>query len=60
MKKFVQTCRVCHMAKGVKHNIGLYQPLPLPKKPWEDVKMNFVLSLPRIEQGNDSIYVVVD
>jgi len=62
MKKDVRhicdKCKTCRKAKSRTQPHGLYIPLPVPKEPWVDISMDFVLGLPRSKQGRDSIFVV--
>jgi hypothetical protein len=58
--KIIGHCRQCQLAKHRKQNVGLYTPLPVPDRPWQDVSMDFVLGLPRTLKKHDSIFIVVD
>jgi hypothetical protein len=58
--KFVNRCRICQHEKGKRHNTGLYQPFPIPKRHWDAIRMDFVLGLTRTQRGCDSIFLVVD
>jgi hypothetical protein len=60
VKIFVDRCRICQHSKGKRQNAGFYQLFPIPEKPWDAVNMDFILGLPRIQRGFDSIFVVVD
>ena len=50
-QKFVKSCGVCQVAKGVSQNNGLYTPITIPKKPFTNISMDFVLGLPKTVRG---------
>ena len=53
-------CDVCQRNKGeISHLAGLLQPLPIPKRKWESISMDFIIELPMV-QGKDCIFVIVD
>jgi hypothetical protein len=60
MECYVSRCTTYNKDKPRLNPHGLYIPLPVPRVPWEDISMDFVLGLPRTKRGRDSIFVVVD
>jgi len=57
---FYDKCIARRKAKSKVQPHGLYTPLPIPYKPWVDISMDFILGLPKISKGMDSIFVIVD
>ena len=53
-------CITCRQTKSRVKPHGLYTPLLAPEQPWIDISMDFVLGLPRSQNGKDNIFVVVD
>jgi hypothetical protein len=43
-----------------KRPAGLLQPLEIATWKWDDISMDFIVSLSRTQKGNDSIWVIVD
>jgi hypothetical protein len=46
VERLVRRCATCHKAKSKLKPYGLYTPLPIANKPWEDISVDFVLGLP--------------
>uniref|UniRef100_A0A4W6E7Z3 Gypsy retrotransposon integrase-like protein 1 n=1 Tax=Lates calcarifer TaxID=8187 RepID=A0A4W6E7Z3_LATCA len=58
--EFVAACPVCSSNKTSRQPPhGLLHPLPVPKRPWSDISMDFVTGLPPSE-GNTTILTIVD
>lgn len=56
----MRECDVCQRHKA-EHTApaGLFQPLPVPSRIWEDISMDFIDGLPK-SNGKTTIFVVVD
>jgi transposase InsO family protein len=64
VKMHVRTCEVCQRTKTKRHKpYGELAPLPVPNRPWQELTMDFITSLPPSKwRGRtfDSILVIVD
>lgn len=57
---FVSECQTCQQAKPDRSKLlGLIQPLPVPKRAWKVLSLDFVEGLP-LSNGYNCILVVVD
>ncbi|KAL0157255.1 hypothetical protein M9458_048501, partial [Cirrhinus mrigala] len=57
---FIKQCVTCNTSK-TSHQLpaGLLQPLPIPKRPWSHIALDFVTDLPP-SQGHTTILSVID
>jgi IS30 family transposase len=59
--EYVPLCDTCQRVKAEHQRpAGLLQPLKIPEWKWEKIGMDFIVGLPRIQAGYDSIWVIVD
>ena len=61
LDEYIAKCFECQQVKTEhQHPTGLLQPLPIPSWKWEIISLDFITGLPRNQNLNDSIMVVVD
>jgi hypothetical protein len=61
VKRYVRSCDSCQRNKPSNQRpLGLLTPLRVPTDRWEQITMDFIVQLPRTNQGYDSIVVFVD
>jgi hypothetical protein len=59
--RYVARCDTCRRVKAIHmKTAGPLQSLPIPAWKWEDISMDFIVGLPRIAKGFDSIWVIID
>ena len=57
---FVKSCITCRRVKACRHQpYGMLQQLPIPKRPWHSLSMDFIEQLPP-SLGYTTILVIVD
>src|ERR1700709_1439623 len=60
IKDYVKACTTCARAKTPRHKpYGTLKQLPIPKKPWNSISMDFIKQLPD-SAGFTTILVVID
>ncbi|KAK4390467.1 Transposon Tf2-11 polyprotein [Sesamum angolense] len=60
IETYVHTCLICQQDKADhQKKAGLLQPLPIPKRPWESVSMDYISGLPKVGDLG-TIIVMVD
>jgi hypothetical protein len=59
--EYVALCDTCQRVKAKDQRPAiLLQPLKIPEWRWKEIRMNFIVGLPRTQAGYDSIWVIVD
>jgi hypothetical protein len=59
--EYVALCDTCQRVKAEHQRpTGSLQPLKILEWKWEEIGMDFIVGLPRTQDGYDSIWVIVD
>jgi transposase InsO family protein len=59
--KYVAQCDNCQRVKAERQRpTRLFQPLKIPQWKWEEISMDFIVGLPTMQSGYDSIRFIID
>ena len=58
--KYIKGCVMCSTSKPSNKKLGLYMPLLVPSRPWDNIYMDFVGEFPMSRKWHDYLYIVVD
>jgi hypothetical protein len=59
--KYVALCANCQRIKAeCQRPAGLLQPLKIPQWKWDEISMDFIVGLPTMQSGYDSIWVIIE
>jgi hypothetical protein len=59
--KYVAQCDNCQRVKAERQRpTRLFQPLKIPQWKWEEISMDFIVGLPTMQSGYDSIWFIID
>jgi hypothetical protein len=59
--EYVALCDTCQRVKAEHQRLArLLQRLKIPESKWEEIRMDFIVGLPRTQARYDSIWVIVD
>ena len=57
--KFCHTCKPCQQSKGSNAKpFGKLHPLPVPIKPWDSIRMDFIRPFPELKDFNH-LWVII-
>jgi hypothetical protein len=61
IRKHVKECDACQRTKSSNQPpVGELQPLPIPRRPWQSIGMDYLGPVPVSKTGNDMILLAVD
>ena len=61
IKRFVRNCYECKKTKAKRDRPQrLLQPLPIPKRAWKDISVDFVVSLPQNSERDNAIMIIIN
>ena len=61
VESYVAKCLTCQQVKAEHQRpSGTLQPLSIPEWKWEDISMDFIVGLPKVQRGYNALWVIVD